>query len=344
MTGGPSITPSAGPSSASRPSEQAALEVSGLSITLDRGREQVPLVTDVTLGIGSAEIVGLVGESGSGKSLTALACMGLLPAGISVTAGDVRLDGASILGLSRRELRKICGSKISMIFQDPLSSLDPCARIGNQIIETVLAHRDVSVAQARREAIEFLDLVRIPKAAARLRSYPHEFSGGMRQRVMIAAALVLKPQVLLADEPTTALDVTTQAGIVELVRDLRRELHMSVLWISHDLGLVGRIADRVAVMYGGEIVEVASAQQLFAEPQHPYSEGLIRSSTRGSYGQDFGFIPGSVTEPGWWPAGCRFSPRCARKTAECEAHPRIDRTETGAAVRCVHPAGRGEAR
>jgi oligopeptide/dipeptide ABC transporter ATP-binding protein len=334
MTGGPGISASTDSPAPSRPAAPpAALEVSGVSITFQAGRQPVPLVTDVSLRIGSAEIVGLVGESGSGKSLTALACMGLLPGRVSVTAGDVRLNGISMLGLSRRELRKVCGEKISMIFQDPLSSLDPCARIGSQIIETVLAHRDVSAAEARRDAIEFLDLVRIPRAAQSLRSYPHEFSGGMRQRVMIAAALVLRPEVLLADEPTTALDVTTQAGIVDLVKDLRRELQMSVLWISHDLGLVGQIADTVAVMYGGEIVEVTSAAELFAAPQHPYSAGLIASSQRGGYGDDFGFIPGSVAEPGRWPAGCRFAPRCPRKTAECEVHPAF---EDG--VRCVHPA------
>jgi peptide/nickel transport system ATP-binding protein len=225
-----------------------------------------------------------------------------------------------------------------MIFQDPLSSLDPCARIGNQIVETIRAHQRVSVAEAKRDALELLDRVGIPRARDRMRSYPYEFSGGMRQRVMIAAALVLRPRVLLADEPTTALDVTTQAGIVKLVQELRSELQMSVIWISHDLGLVGRLADRVAVMYAGEIVELAPAEELFKAPQHPYTAGLIRSGARLPYGQPFGFVPGTVTEPGHWPAGCRFSPRCDRASEACAAHPELElRGQT--TVRCVHPLG-----
>src|SRR5580658_4430824 len=249
----------------------SALEISGLCLS-HRGRTQeTPLVTDVDLAVAEGEIVGLVGESGSGKSLTALACMSLLPRGVTLSAGDVRLGGQSLVGLDRKRLRALRGESISMIFQDPLASLDPCAKIGAQIVETVLAHRDVTAAQARRDAVELLDRVGIPAAASRMNAYPHEFSGGMRQRVMIAAALVLRPRVLLADEPTTALDVTTQAGIVKLVQELRSELQMSVIWISHDLGLVGRLADRVAVMYAGEIVELAPAEELFKTPQPPYT-------------------------------------------------------------------------
>jgi oligopeptide/dipeptide ABC transporter ATP-binding protein len=274
--------------------------------------------------------------------LTALATIGLLPDGVEVSSGDARLDGQSLLQMDRKRLRSLCGSSISMIFQDPLSSLDPCARIGNQIVETIRAHRRVSVAEAKRDAIELLDRVGISRAKHRMRSYPFEFSGGMRQRVMIAAALVLRPRVLLADEPTTAVDVTTQAGIVELVRELRSEMQMSVVWISHDLGLVGQLADRVAVMYAGEIVELALAAEVFRSPQHPYTAGLIRSGTRLSYGERFGFVPGTVTEPGHWPPGCRFSPRCDRATEACLKHPTLVVRDT-TTVRCVHPLSEGSA-
>jgi oligopeptide/dipeptide ABC transporter ATP-binding protein len=313
-----------------------ALRISRLSIAHRTRAAERPLVTDVNLDVADGEIVGLVGESGSGKSLTALACIGLLPRGVAITAGDVRLGGELLTGLSPKRMRALCGMSVSMIFQDPLSSLDPCARIGSQIVETILAHKDVSVAEARADALELLELVGIPRAAERMRAYPHEFSGGMRQRVMIAAALVLKPRVLLADEPTTALDVTTQAGIVELVRELRRELQMSVIWISHDLGVVGQLADRVAVMYAGEVVEVAATDDLFRAPRHPYTQGLIRSGNPRAYGEPFGFISGNVAEPGHWPAGCRFSPRCNRAVPGCANHPLLAPLGAGH-VRCVNP-------
>jgi len=315
-----------------------ALEISDLSISLRTGTTDKPLVTDVSLSVGPGEIVGLVGESGSGKSLTALASIGLLPHGVEVRSGDVRFAGESLVKMDRKRLRSLCGSSISMIFQDPLSSLDPCARIGNQIVETIRAHQQVSVAEARRTAVELLDRVGIPRAKERMRSYPYEFSGGMRQRVMIAAALVLRPRVLLADEPTTALDVTTQAGIMKLVQELRSELQMSVIWISHDLGVVGRLADRVAVMYAGEMVELAPTEELFKAPRHPYTAGLIRSGTRLSYGQPCGFVPGTVTEPGHWPQGCRFAPRCDRASEACAAHPALE-LRGQSALRCVHPLG-----
>jgi oligopeptide/dipeptide ABC transporter ATP-binding protein len=326
------------PAPASAAGTVPALEISRLHIGHKGRNGTTELVTDVNLTVAESEILGVVGESGSGKSLTALACMGLLPRDVAVTNGDVRLGGESLIGMDRKRLRSLRGSSISMIFQDPLVSLDPCARIGSQIIETVLAHHDVSAAEAQKTAVELLDRVGIPRAAERMRAYPHEFSGGMRQRVMIAAALVLRPRVLLADEPTTALDVTTQAGIVDLVLELRRELGMSVIWISHDLGLVGQLADRVAVLYAGEVVETAEVHDLFAAPRHPYTQGLIRSGVRGGYGEPFGFISGNVTEPGRWPAGCRFSPRCDRVIPQCAQHPDLlplGRTD----ARCWNPIG-----
>jgi oligopeptide/dipeptide ABC transporter ATP-binding protein len=324
------------PASSANPGRVGALEIAGLHISRRERRQPVSLVTDLNLSVADGEIVGLVGESGSGKSLTALACMGLLPRGVAITAGDVRLGGISLVGMEHKKLRMLRGSSISMIFQDPLASLDPCARIGSQMVETILAHKDISAAQARKDAVELLDRVGIPQATQRMRCYPHEFSGGMRQRVMIAAALVLKPRVLIADEPTTALDVTTQAGIVELVLELRRELGMAVIWISHDLGLVGQLADRVAVMYAGEVVEVADVQHLYAAPRHPYTHGLIRSGRRGELGARFGFIRGSVAEPGHWPGGCRFAPRCDRVLPGCDRHLELALLD-GAGVRCINP-------
>ena len=295
-------------------------------------------MTDLSLTVASREVVGLVGESGSGKSLTALACLRLLPTSVEIAKGDVLLEGQSLLSLDQKSMRMLRGSRISMIFQDPLSSLDPCARIGDQIVEAMRAHSRVNVVKARNHAIELLDRVGIPNARQRMRSYPHELSGGMRQRVGIAAALMLKPGVLLADEPTTALDVTTQASIVELVRELQRDMGMSVIWVSHDLGVVGQIADQVAVMYAGEIVELASTPDLFSSPKHPYTQGLIDSATRGAPGARFGSIPGVVAEPGQWPGGCRFRARCSRATVKCEQRPLLEHQGV-AMVRCFHPLG-----
>jgi oligopeptide/dipeptide ABC transporter ATP-binding protein len=286
--------------------------------------------------------VGLVGESGSGKSLTALACLRLLPPLVSISSGDVLLEGSSLMGLDEKAMRSLRGRRIGMVFQDPLSSLDPCARIGDQVVEAVRAHTDISVNEAREMAVQLLDRVGIARAKERMRAYPHELSGGMRQRVGIAAALIMRPSVLLADEPTTALDVTTQASILELVRELRAEMGMSVVWISHDLSVVGQIADRVVVMYAGEIVESGTTEDLFSAPNHPYTGGLIRSATRGLPGTDFGFIPGVVAEPGHWPAGCRFRPRCDRGTAVCEQHPELE-APGDTIVRCFHPLNNPEA-
>jgi len=291
----------------------------------------------VTLAVGSGESVGLVGESGSGKSITALACLGLLDERLSVTSGDITIEGRSVLGLAAEELRRLRGPVVGMIFQDPMTSLDPCFTIGSQMIEAVLAHRDTSAAEARRLALEMLELVEIPKAAERLSAYPHEFSGGMRQRVMIATALILRPSLLVADEPTSALDVTTQAAIVALVNDLRAQIGMSVLWISHDLGLTATVAERMTVLYAGEIVEQAASADIFHRPVHPYTHGLIASSRHGEHGQPFSFVPGSVPEPAAWPAGCRFRPRCDRGIDECAQRPALEHGETGHSYRCFNP-------
>ncbi len=324
------------------PTPRLTLELQGLTIQRRRGRAVQDLVTNLDLKVQAGEIVGLVGESGSGKSLTALACLRLLPHLVSVKSGDVLLEGTSLMGLDEKAMRFIRGNRIGMVFQDPLTSLDPCARIGDQIVETVRAHTELSGADASTMAVDLLDRVGINRAKERMRAYPHELSGGMRQRVGIAAALILRPSVLLADEPTTALDVTTQASILELVRELRAEMGMSVVWISHDLAVVGQIADRVAVMYAGHIVESGTTRDLFRAPNHPYTDGLIRSATRGKPGVDFGYIAGVVAEPGHWPEGCRFRPRCDRATEECLSHPQLS-TQGSTSVRCFHPLNSSEA-
>jgi oligopeptide/dipeptide ABC transporter ATP-binding protein len=315
-----------------------ALEMRNVSIGVQTGsRTHRSLVTGVDLAIGVGESVGLVGESGSGKSVTALSCLGLLPDRLSVTQGDIFVAGYNIRDVSPEQLRRLRGTEVAMIFQDPMTSLDPCFTIGSQITEAIVAHRSCSKAEAQRMAVEILDVVEISRASERLKQYPHEFSGGMRQRVMIAAALVLRPKLLIADEPTTALDVTTQAAIVDLVGNLRSEFGMSVLWISHDLGVVAGIADRVAVMYAGELVEEASSDSIFRRPTHPYTKGLIESSLHRPHGEPFGFVAGTVPEPADWPNGCRFAARCGRRIERCAEHPELLPIASHARARCVNP-------
>jgi oligopeptide/dipeptide ABC transporter ATP-binding protein len=296
-----------------------------------------PLVTDLNLDILSGEVVALVGESGSGKSLSALACLGLLPERVRRSSGSLNLFGTDTSTFTERDWQGIRGTQVSMVFQDPMTSLDPCFTVGNQIVETIRAHRSIKKSQARARAIEIMDHVGIPDPQRRIDAYPHELSGGLRQRVMIAAALVMEPKLLIADEPTTALDVTTQASIVSLVARLQSESGMSVLWITHDLGVVASMANRVAVLYAGELVELAPTKQLFESPQHPYTMGLIKSAQVHSAGEPFDFIGGSVVEPGHWPVGCRFAPRCSRASSECGVHPAVVTSGDHLQVRCVHP-------
>ncbi len=315
----------------------AAISYRGFSLARTTSDGWEPLVTDLNLDIGSGEVVALVGESGSGKSLSALACMGLLPDRVRRSSGSVSIFGTDTSAFSESDWRAIRGEQVSMVFQDPMTSLDPCFTVGSQIVETIRAHRSITKSQARARAIEIMDHVGIPEPHRRINAYPHELSGGLRQRVMIAAALVMEPQLLIADEPTTALDVTTQASIVRLVSRLQGELGMSVLWISHDLGVVASLASRVAVLYAGELVELAPTAQLFDDPQHPYTVGLIESARVNERGAPFGFISGSVADPGHWPAGCRFAPRCSRASEQCAVHPPVSGSGEHREVRCVHP-------
>jgi oligopeptide/dipeptide ABC transporter ATP-binding protein len=316
-----------------------ALAVEGLTVGVRRRKAINAAVDDVSFTVGRGEIVCLVGESGCGKTMTALAVMGLLPPVAHVAAGRILLGGEDLLRLSKGEMRRRRGRAVSMVFQEPMTALDPSFTIGSQLVEAIRAHTSDGKAQARARAVEMLDLVGIPNAARRLDDYPHQFSGGMRQRVVIAMALLLEPRVLIADEPTTALDVTIQAQILELIVRLRDELGMSVLLITHDLGVVNEIADRVVVMYAGEVVEGAPAARLFDDPLHPYSQGLMRSMPElATPGERLPVIVGRVPDLGAMPPACRFAPRCPNRIAKCdEQHPPLALTDGIRELRCYNP-------
>jgi oligopeptide transport system ATP-binding protein len=282
-------------------------------------------VRDVSLTVRPGETLGLVGESGSGKSVTMMSVLGLIRyTGGRVVSGEAWFDGQDLLRLSQRELRRIRGRRIGMIFQDPMTSLNPVLTVGYQISEAVRKHLQLSAGAARKRALELLDLVRIPDARRRLTSFPHEMSGGMRQRVMIAMALSCDPALLIADEPTTALDVTVQAQILDLIGGLAREMDMGIVLISHDLGVIAGLADRVAVMYAGSIVETGPARQVFKHTRHPYTLGLLRSSPRIDAPRTrlLPAIGGTPPDPAMPPAGCPFHPRCPFRYDQCLAeHP-----------------------
>ena len=292
------------------------LEIDGLTT----GVGGLTILDRVSFSIGDGEVVGVVGESGSGKSMTALSTMRLLPTSVAVASGRILFEGIDLLGLSEVEMRQIRGDRIAMIFQEPMSSLNPVLTIGEQIVETLAWHRGMDRAAARRRAIELLNLVEIPAAAKRVSDYPHQLSGGIRQRVMIAIALACEPKLLIADEPTTALDVTVQAQVLDLLRNLRQELAMSIMLITHDLGVVAEFADRVVVLYAGRVAETGPVKALFREPSHPYTQGLLASipPLDGPLARPRP-IPGSVPALVDMPDGCRFHPRCAIATQRCTA-------------------------
>lgn len=281
-------------------------------------------VDGVSFDIAPGETLGLVGESGCGKSMTAFSILRLIdPPGHIDPHSTMRFEDRDLLALSPKELREVRGAGIGMVFQEPTTSLNPVLTVGFQIAETILAHEDVSKADAKARAVELLELVGIPDPAQRASSYPHELSGGMQQRVMIAIALSCRPSLLIADEPTTALDVTVQAQILDLMIDLRERFNMAMLFISHDLGVVARVADRIAVMYGGRIVETGVAADVFDRPAHPYTRGLLAAIPRLDHKTDrLEGIAGSVPNADNWPTGCRFHPRCKEVMDECRTtHP-----------------------
>jgi peptide/nickel transport system ATP-binding protein/oligopeptide transport system ATP-binding protein len=294
-------------------------------------------VDGVSFAVGKGETLGIVGESGCGKSVSALSVMRLVadPPG-RIESGHILFKGRDLLALDEEEMCRIRGDDIAMIFQEPMTSLNPVLTCGFQIVESVVLHQQVSKQEARNRAIDMLDLVGIPAPQQRIDEYPHQLSGGMRQRVMIAMALSCSPDVLIADEPTTALDVTIQAQILELLEALQEELNMAILMITHDLGVIAEVADRVAVMYAGRIVEYAETKALFARPMHPYSRGLLRSIPRLNEGQQrLDIIPGMVPDARAFPPGCRFAPRCALADDRChQQEPQLTEVGTGHSVSC----------
>ena len=282
------------------------------------------LVNRLSLSIAQGESLALVGESGSGKSITALAVTGLLPEGeVRVTAGEIKFSGSDLLAMADKDRRRIAGAKIAMIFQEPMTSLNPVLRIGDQIVEMIHAHEKVSRRSALARAKELLVSVEMPEPELRLRAFPHQLSGGQRQRVMIAIALACRPILLIADEPTTALDVTVQARILTLLRELRQELNMAMLFITHDLGVVANIADRAAIMYCGDIVETASVKEIFSAAAHPYTRGLLACipSSKVKAGCSLATIPGQLPGPSDQLTACRFAPRCALGDETCRNMP-----------------------
>jgi len=296
------------------------LSVTNLTTYFDTADGVVRAVDGVSFDITPGETLGIVGESGCGKSVTALSILRLIdtPPGRFGPESRVTFEGLDLLTASPRDLRRVRGAEIAMIFQEPATSLNPVLSVGYQIAETILAHRNVTKREAWARTEELLDLVGIPDAKQRARDYPHEMSGGMQQRVMIAIALSCQPKLLIADEPTTALDVTVQAQILDLLIDLRGRFGMAVMFITHDLGVLARIADRVAVMYAGRIVEQGSVRDIFYEPAHPYTVGLLAAVPRTDRPrQALAGIPGTVPSATAWPSGCRFHPRCPRAFEPC---------------------------
>ena len=322
---------------------ESLLEIKDLTVRFPSANGLLTVVDRVSFDVGRNEVVCVVGESGSGKSVTMQAAVGLVQAkGGRVTGGSVMFDGRELVGMGNRQLNRIRGDEIGFIFQEPMSSLNPAYTVGEQIAEVVRRHRGASRAEAWKRAVEMLDRVNIATAAARARDYPHQFSGGMRQRVMIAMAIACDPKLLIADEPSTALDVTIQARILRLLEEIQAASGMSVLFITHDLGVVAEIAHRVVVMYGAQVVEQAPVNDLFASPRHPYTAGLLRAMPQVALerGHDPVSIPGTVAQAHAWPTGCRFNPRCEyRENGPCDTVA-VDLTQDGPAqVRCV----RGEA-
>lgn len=317
---------------------ETVLELRDLRTEFRVGGQWHAAVRDVSLSVGRNETLAVVGESGSGKSVTALSILRLLPqSGARHGGGQILLEGEDLAVLPEKRMARLRGDAIAMIFQEPMTSLNPTMTVGDQIAEAIRQHRRISWRQARQAALQVLQEVKIPAAASRFNDYPHQFSGGMRQRVMIAMALACKPRVLLADEPTTALDVTIQAQILSLLAELKSVHGMAVLFITHNLGVVAQIADRVAVMYAGEVVETADVQTLFAHPTHPYTEALLRAMPRVDTDTDvLEPIAGSVPAITAMPTGCAYAARCPLRQSSCERQrPTLESVGKGHQVRCL---------
>ncbi len=309
------------------------LAVRDLHIFFRTSSDPTAVVSDLNFHIDESEIFGLAGESGCGKSITALSIMGILPPN-AFAKGKIDFRGQDLLGLDRESMRKLRGNDISMIFQEPMTSLNPVLTVGYQIAEVLMAHKDMRKREAMDRAVELLKSVSIPSAEQRVREYPHQMSGGMRQRVMIAMAVACNPSLLIADEPTTALDVTIQAQIIELIHRLREERKMSILFITHDLGIIAENAARVGIMYAGQLVETASAKEIFGNPKHPYTIGLLASLPK-EKGRALNPIPGFVPRPEEFAEGCRFADRCSYTVEDCKKiSPGLLEISPGHFVRC----------
>lgn len=312
------------------------LEVKALHTSFKTKNRTITVVDKIDFQVGPSEVVALVGESGCGKSITSLSIMQLLP-GSGVTHGEINFRGRNLLELNKKDMAKVRGRNISMIFQEPMTSLNPVLTIGLQLTEAIVRHLKEDRAKANGIADEWLHRVGFPEPARTRKQFPHQLSGGMRQRVMLAMAMACKPDLLIADEPTTALDVTIQAQVLDLMRGLIKETDMSVLFITHDLGVVAEMADRVIVMYAGQIVETADVRSIFTSPLHPYTKGLLQSTPRMSGSiEKLVPIPGNVPPAGTVLPGCRFADRCPVAKAECrERPPELRKVRTGHSVRCV---------
>lgn len=312
------------------------LKVEDLEVAFSGDAEDLNIIDKVNFTVNPGEILCIVGESGSGKSVTLLSIMGLLGRNGKITGGFVEFDGEDLLSKSEKELDRIRGNQLTMIFQDAMSSLNPVFTIGSQMIETMRVHLNIDKKTAKDRAINLLGKVGLPNPSAVMKKYPHTLSGGMRQRVSIAMALACNPKLLIADEPTTALDVTIQAQIMELIRTLKEELGMSIILITHDMGLVAEMADRVQVMYAGQIVEEANVYDLFKKPKHPYTKALLKSipSIRDDEGRELATIKGTVPDQYGEIVGCRFANRCPYATPECRLEQKLIEIEEGHQARC----------
>ncbi|WP_223589734.1 ABC transporter ATP-binding protein [Neobacillus bataviensis] len=318
--------------------KEPILQIKDLKVSFQSGKKLLPAVDGISFELKEGEILGIVGESGSGKSVTSLATMGLIPSPPGkIENGEIIFEGNDLKNISEKEWRKIRGNQISMIFQEPMTSLNPLFTVGNQLMEAIRLHTDLSKREAIVRSIELLKLVGIPRAEGILKEHPHQLSGGMRQRVMIAMAMACNPRVLIADEPTTALDVTIQAQILALMKDLNKKTNTSIILITHDLGVVAEICERVIVMYAGQIVEQGDVRRILKDPQHPYTKGLLKSvpDLRGKKDRLYS-IPGTVPTPGTVHKGCRFAARCAEQFGRCHVEsPDLFHLEKGGhEVRC----------
>lgn len=312
------------------------LQIKNLRTAFTINKREVPAVDDISFTMKQGETLAIVGESGSGKSVTSLSIMGLLPSNARITQGEVLFNGENLCKKTEAQMSRIRGNDISMIFQEPMTSLNPVLTIGDQIMEGIILHKKVNKKEARNQAIETLKLVGFSRADKMISEYPHQLSGGMRQRVMIAMAMATSPKLLIADEPTTALDVTIQAQILDLMLELKEKFHTSILLITHDLGVVAEMADRVVVMYAGKVVEEGTAEQLYDRPTHPYTAGLMKSiPSLGEERERLYSIRGQVPTLEAIPTGCRFAPRCDYAEDRClEGEPQLENIASQHAVRC----------